>query len=71
MEKKTAEDVVMRTWKVKVGGHRKIGRPKLRWSDDIRKDMKEKIYNTGRENVDIGNSMRQPQIGKRKKKIKE
>ena len=23
-------------------GHRKIGRPKLRWSDDIRKDMKEK-----------------------------
>ena len=25
-----------------VGGHRKIGRPKLRWSDVIRKDMKEK-----------------------------
>ena len=25
-----------------VGGHRKIGRPKLRWSDVIRKHMKEK-----------------------------
>ena len=25
-----------------MGGHRKIGRPKLRWSDVIRKDMKEK-----------------------------
>ena len=27
---------------MEVGGHRKIGRPKLRWSDVIRKDMKEK-----------------------------
>ena len=26
---------------MEVGGHRKIGRPKLRWSDVIRKDMKE------------------------------
>ena len=25
-----------------VGGHRKTARPKLRWSDDIRKDMPEK-----------------------------
>ena len=25
-----------------VSGHRKMARPKLRWSDDIRKDMKEK-----------------------------
>ena len=40
VERKT-EDVVMRTWKMEVGGHRKIGRPKLR-SDVIRKDMKEK-----------------------------
>ena len=41
VERKTEEDVVMRTWKMEVGGHRKIGRPKLRWSDVIRKDMKE------------------------------
>ena len=26
---------------MEVGGYRKIGRPKLRWSDVIRKDMKE------------------------------
>ena len=31
----------MRTWKIDVGGHQQIGRPKLRWSDVIRKDMKE------------------------------
>ena len=28
-----------------MGGHRKIGRPKLRRSDVIRKDMKEKQVN--------------------------
>ena len=28
--------------KMQVSGHRKIGRLKLRWSDVIRKDMKEK-----------------------------
>ena len=33
--------LAMRTWKIEVGGHRKTGRPKLRWSDVIRKDMKE------------------------------
>ena len=27
---------------MEVGGHRKIGRSKLRWSDVIEKDMKEK-----------------------------
>ena len=27
---------------MKVGGQRKIGRPKLRWIDVIRKDMNEK-----------------------------
>ena len=27
---------------MEVGGHRKIGRPKLRWSDVIRINMKEK-----------------------------
>ena len=42
VERKTAEDVAMRTCKMEVGGHRKIGRPKLRWCDAIRKDMKEK-----------------------------
>ena len=42
VERQTEEDVVMRTWTMEVGGHRKIGRPKLRWSDVIRKDRKEK-----------------------------
>ena len=32
----------MRTWDIEVGGHRKIGRLKLRWSDVIRKDTMEK-----------------------------
>ena len=41
MDRKT-EDVVMRTWKMEVDGHRNIGRLKLRWSDVIGKDMKEK-----------------------------
>ena len=36
------EKIVMRTWKTEVGGHRKIGRPKLRRNDVIRKYMKEK-----------------------------
>ena len=40
--RKTEEDVAMRTWKMEVGGHRKIGRPKLRWSDVVRKYMKGK-----------------------------
>ena len=35
------EDVVMRTWEMEVGGHRKIGRPTLGWSDAIRNDIKE------------------------------
>ena len=39
MERKT-EDVVMRTCKMEVIGHRKIGRPKRRWSDVIRKAVK-------------------------------
>ena len=39
---RNTEDVVMRTWKMEVSGHRKIGRLKLKWSDVIRKDMKEK-----------------------------
>ena len=47
---------------MEVGGHRKIGRPKLRWSDDniIRKDMTEKGVRS--ENVEIENLMRRPQI---------
>ena len=44
-ERKTKEDVVVRTWKMEVGGHRNIGRPKPRWSDVIRKDTKEKQVN--------------------------
>ena len=30
---------------MEVGGHRKIGRPELRWSDVIRKDTKYKQVN--------------------------
>ena len=41
MERKSEADAVMRTWTLEVGGHRKIGRPKLRWSDVTRKDTKE------------------------------
>ena len=33
VERKTGEDVATRTCKTEVGGHRKMGRPKLRWSD--------------------------------------
>ena len=36
VERKTEEDILMRTWKMEVvdmDGLRKIGRPKLRWSD--------------------------------------
>ena len=33
------EYVVMRTWKMEVGGHRKVGRPKFKWSDIKRKDV--------------------------------
>ncbi len=47
MDRKTEEDVAMRTCKMEVGGHRKIGRPKLRWSGVIRKDMKEKGVKIG------------------------
>ena len=59
---------------MEVSGHRQIGRPRLRWRDDIRKNMKEKIYKHRRkepENVDIENSMRRPQIGKTPRKITE
>ena len=58
MERKTEEDVVMRTWKMKVGGHRKIGRPKLRW-------YKKRHEGEPRpENVEIENLIRRPQIRK-------
>ena len=33
VERKIGEDVAMRTWKMEVGGHRKIERPKRIWSD--------------------------------------
>ena len=41
-DRKTEEDVVIRTCKMEVSGHRKIGRPKLWWSDVIQQDIKEK-----------------------------
>ena len=40
MERITQEDVVMRTWKIEVNGHQKIGRPKLKRRDVIIKDTK-------------------------------
>ena len=36
VDRETYEDVLM-----EVSGHRKIGIPKLRWSDVIRKDMRQ------------------------------
>ena len=75
MERKTEEDVVMRTWKMEVGGQRHIGRQKLRWSDLIRIYMKapgersKDKRSTKPENVEIENSMSRPQIGKRPKKL--
>ena len=45
VERMIDENVVMRTWKMEVGGYRNIGRLKLRWSDVIRKYMKEKGVN--------------------------
>ena len=33
VERNTDEDVLMITWKMEAGGHRKIGIPKRRWSD--------------------------------------
>ena len=55
---------------MEVGGRRKIGRPILRWSDIIRKDMKEKrvTIEEAPENVDTESSMRRPQIGQRPNK---
>ena len=45
VERKTEEDVVMIPWKMEVGGHRNIERPKMRWREVMRKDMKEKRVN--------------------------
>ena len=39
VDRKTEEDVAMRTWKMDVSGLRKIRRPKLRWSEVVRKYM--------------------------------
>ena len=54
------EDVVIRTWKMEVGGHGKIGRSKLGRSDLIRRHEGEtsKDRRSARtENVEIENSM--------------
>ena len=68
VERKTEGDVVMSTWNMEVGGHRKIGGPKLRWSDVIRKGKTSKDRrSTIPENVEIENLMCRPQIGKKKK----
>ena len=45
VERKTEEELVMRTWKMEVGGHRQIGRPKLRWGDVTRKYTKDTQVN--------------------------
>ena len=66
--KKTEEDVVMRSWKMELSGHRGIGRRKLRGSDAIRKDMKgvkiEDRRSTSTEKVENENSVRPPEKGK-------
>ena len=62
--------IVMRTWNMEVGGHRKIGRPKLRWSDVIRKDTKEKQVKVEEaQNWKTWRLKTGPQIGKMPKKI--
>ena len=57
LERNTQENVLMRTWKMEVGEHGKIGRPKMRWSDVIRKIHKRETNNDTRstrpENVEI------------------
>ena len=71
VERQTEEDVVMGTWTMEVGGHRKIGRPKLRWSDVIRRHEGE----TGKDRrstrpvkVEIENLVCRPQRGKTPKR---
>ena len=39
--RKIEDDIVIRTWKMDVSGHWKIGRPQLEWRDVIPKDTKE------------------------------
>ena len=61
------EYVVMRTWKMEVGGHRKMERPKPRWRDVIRRHEGERSTerrSTRPENMVNENSMRRPQIRK-------
>ena len=51
-------------------GHRKIGRPKLRWSDVIRRpegETSKDRRNTRPQNVEVENWTRRPHIGKRAK----
>ena len=59
---------------MEVGGHREIGRLKLRWSDVIRRHGGETTKDrrsTRPENVEIENSTWRPQIDKRPKKKSE
>ena len=63
-----AEDIVMRTLKMEVSG-RKIGRPKQRccYTKRDRGDRSTERRSTRPQNVEIENSMRRSQIGKRPK----
>ena len=51
-EKDCQRDIglVMRTWKMEVGGHRKIGKPKLRWSGDVIRKVKRHEGETSKQN---------------------
>ena len=65
-KKDCKEDIVTRTWTMKVGGYRKIRRLKLRWSDvNEKRHERERIKerrSTIPENVEIGKLMcQQPQ----------
>ena len=63
--------LVMTTWNMEEGGHGKIGGPKLKWSDVIRKYMKEKQDRSSirPENVEIENWTGRPQRPKKKKQV--
>ena len=65
----------MRPWKMEVGGHRKIRRPKLKWRDGrpIRKVMKDKLVQSEetqyRRIIDNENSKQTPNMERPKKKF--
>ena len=66
--RKTGDVVVMRTCKMKVGGHRKTETEVERCYEKRHEGERSKDRSTRPENVEIENWMRRPQMGKRPKK---